>query len=445
MSAPVLDRITFKTSRLAEFCSEKELINQTGHDSDCWPLVALKELLDNGLDACEEGGVAPDIHIAVSDDGIAVTDNGPGIAPDTVADILDYTSRVSSREAYVSPTRGAQGNALKTILAMGFALDGERGETIIESGGGLHRITFSIDPIRQEPRIVRVRKDSLVKAGARIAVSWPVSASSILDNVQDRFLQIAEDYTWVNPHLTLTVMWNRAGHNPVQWTILATDTTWRKWRPFDPTSSHWYDEARLARLIANNIAYAQDHGIPCRTVADFVREFRGLSATAKAKAICRTAGALRMSLAHFYGDGESGRVQVLLGAMQKQSRPIKPRDLGVIGEAHLRAKFESAGAAPETFNYKKSEIEHAGVPYLAEAAFGYCPKGINERQIITGVNWSVAIGGDPFRRLGGLGQSLDAILTKQRAGANEPIITVLHLACPRVEYLDRGKSSVNLP
>lgn len=152
MSAPVLDRITFKTSRLAEFCSEKELINQTGHDSDCWPLVALKELLDNELDACEEGGVAPDIHIAVSDDEIAVTDNGPGIAPDTVADILDYTSRVSSREAYVSPTRGAQGNALKTILAMGFALDGERGETIIESGGGLHRITFSIDPIRQEPR-----------------------------------------------------------------------------------------------------------------------------------------------------------------------------------------------------------------------------------------------------------------------------------------------------
>jgi DNA topoisomerase VI subunit B len=91
MSAPVLDRLTFKTSRLAEFCSEKELINQTGHDSDDWPLVVLKELVDNALDACEEGGVAPDIHIAVSDDGIAVTDNGPGIAPDTVADILDYT------------------------------------------------------------------------------------------------------------------------------------------------------------------------------------------------------------------------------------------------------------------------------------------------------------------------------------------------------------------
>jgi hypothetical protein len=334
---------------------------------------------------------------------------------------------------------------LKTILAMAFALDGERGETIIESRGVAHRITFSIDPIRQEPKIVRVCEDGLVKTGARIAVSWPVSASSILDDAQAGFLQIAEDYTWVNPHLTLTAMWNRADCTPVQWTIPATDMAWRKWRPSDPTSPHWYDEARLARLIANNIAYAQDHGIPCRTVAEFVREFRGLSATAKAKAICEAARAARMSLAQFYGDGETGRVDDLLAAMRKQSRPIKPRDLGVIGEAHLRAKFESAGAAPESFNYRKSEIEHDGVPYLAEAAFGYCPKGINERRIITGVNWSVAIGGDPFRRLGDLGQSLGAVLTKQRAGPSEPIITVLHLACPRVEYLDRGKSSVNLP
>ena len=52
MSAPSLFRHVFTTSRLAVFCSEKELINQTGHDSDEWPLVVLKELIDNALDAC---------------------------------------------------------------------------------------------------------------------------------------------------------------------------------------------------------------------------------------------------------------------------------------------------------------------------------------------------------------------------------------------------------
>ena len=38
-----LKRETFSTSRLLEFCSRKELINQTGHGVDHWPLVILKE------------------------------------------------------------------------------------------------------------------------------------------------------------------------------------------------------------------------------------------------------------------------------------------------------------------------------------------------------------------------------------------------------------------
>jgi hypothetical protein len=44
--------------------------------------------------------------------------------------------------------------------------------------------------------------------------------------------------------------------------------------------------------------------------------------------------------------------------------------------------------------------------------------------------------------LGRLGTSLDTILSQARADADEPVILVLHMACPRVEYLDRGKSSV---
>ena len=151
MTAPALTRTLFKTSRLAEFTSMKELINQTGHAVGEWPLVILKELVDNAIDACEEAGVAPVIKVDVGVDGITVADNGPGLAAESIADMLDFNSRTSSREAYVSPTRGAQGNALKTLLAMPFALDGERGETLIESRGGAHRITFSIEP----PRVCR--------------------------------------------------------------------------------------------------------------------------------------------------------------------------------------------------------------------------------------------------------------------------------------------------
>jgi hypothetical protein len=73
MSAPSLSRHVFKTSRLAEFSSKKELVNQTGHAVEDWPVVVLKELLDNGLDAGEEVGIAPAIEIVVSGAGTSPT------------------------------------------------------------------------------------------------------------------------------------------------------------------------------------------------------------------------------------------------------------------------------------------------------------------------------------------------------------------------------------
>src|SRR5690348_11613739 len=115
-AAPRLAREVFSTSRLLEFCSERELVTQTGHPVEEWPLATLKELTDNAIDIAEEIGVAPSVDIEVSTERgeIIIADNGPGIPTETVDDILDYAVRVSSREAYVSPTRGAQGNALKT-------------------------------------------------------------------------------------------------------------------------------------------------------------------------------------------------------------------------------------------------------------------------------------------------------------------------------------------
>ena len=62
-SGKQLERATFRTSRLLDFCSEKELIAQAGHRPEAWPLVALKELVDNALDACEETRIAPEIAV----------------------------------------------------------------------------------------------------------------------------------------------------------------------------------------------------------------------------------------------------------------------------------------------------------------------------------------------------------------------------------------------
>jgi hypothetical protein len=146
--AKKITRVPFTVSRLMEFCNKRELENQTAHDHREWPLVILKELVDNALDACEEAEIPPVVSIAVDGDTIVVEDNGPGIPARTIDGVLDYSVRVSSGEAYVSPTRGAQGNALKTILPMEYVLGrGEDacGKTLVEARGIAHRIEFSVD------------------------------------------------------------------------------------------------------------------------------------------------------------------------------------------------------------------------------------------------------------------------------------------------------------
>ena len=240
-----LNRQVFKTSRLLEFCSQKELILQTGHPVEQWPCVIVKELADNGLDNCEEAGIAPVIEVIVRHNTITVADNGSGIKPATVRSLLDFSSRVSSREAYASPTRGAQGNALKTLVAMPFALDGTSGETVIEAGGIRHQIKFMVDGIRQVPTIEHSEDHSDVRNGTSVTIKWPISACSILDEAKSRFLQIADDYTWLNPHLALHLEWDGEERK-----IEPTDPTWHKWLPSDPTSVYWYDQERLERLAA---------------------------------------------------------------------------------------------------------------------------------------------------------------------------------------------------
>src|SRR5262245_29363662 len=91
---PKLTRVAFKVSRLMEFCSERELQNQTGHSIVDWPLVVGKEVVDNALDACEEAEVAPEITIIVDAETIIIQDNAGGIGTDTIESILDYTIRV---------------------------------------------------------------------------------------------------------------------------------------------------------------------------------------------------------------------------------------------------------------------------------------------------------------------------------------------------------------
>jgi DNA topoisomerase VI subunit B len=417
-------------------------------------------LFDNALDACEEAGIAPEISVEITPEGIRIADNGPGIPESVVESVLDFSIRVSSREAYVSPSRGAQGNALKTIVAMPFVLSGSGGVEI-ESRGTRHQIQIDVDRLRQQPRIEHSTSAGST-CGTSIFIDWPneqkacftpeqhrrflqndlqpeQKACFILAFSRQRFLQFASDYCWINPHLTL-----RISCGELQTEILATQTDWQKWKPSDPTDPHWYTVEDLTRLIAATACHADRQGIESPTVREFVADFRGMSGSAKQKAACESAGLLRSRLTDLIVNGEvdANKAGRLLDAIQSQARPVKAKQLGVIGEEHLRACCLAAGGQESSFEYRKVLHDADGErPLVVETCFAYCPNELNQRRIVTGVNWSPGIK-NPFRQLGAVGQSLDALLASKYAGHKEPIVFVLHVASPKVSYSDRGKSAV---
>jgi hypothetical protein len=90
-----------------------------------------------------------------------------------------------------------------------------------------------------------------------------------------------------------------------------------------------------------------------------------------------------------------------------------------------------------------------GIPYVVEVAFGLHQSGLAQggvsasRKIVTGANRSAAIY-NPFRHFGSTGEGLDATLGKVRANASQPVICALHLVSARLQFADRGKSSIIL-
>jgi hypothetical protein len=145
-----IQRTAFDTPLSVDYFYANKLQNHTGRPVRDFPVVVLKELVDNAIDACEAAGVAPEIDIhanhesaIVSTGGtlsISVGDNGGGIPPDLVKRIINYTTHTSDKALYRTPSRGQQGNAAKTVIAMPFALGDPDPRVVIRAQGVEHHI-----------------------------------------------------------------------------------------------------------------------------------------------------------------------------------------------------------------------------------------------------------------------------------------------------------------
>lgn len=239
-------REALTTNRRAEYFSEVGLRTLTNTDPERWDFVIFKELLDNALDAINDGGKK---HIAITHDrtGLLILDSGTGIPEDELDRIFNFNIYLSSKRDFRTPTRGYQGNALKTVIGICF----QRNMPLSFYSNG-KRILYELDRTKISAGIVEFTK-TIEEAGACGAGINVVHYQADFDI--DKALWT---YRIANPDVTFS-------YNGKEFSAVSEPV-----KRSDKTFIEWYDLEAFNQLL-QAICYKD----PERTVKQFCLLFSG--------------------------------------------------------------------------------------------------------------------------------------------------------------------------
>jgi hypothetical protein len=463
-----LERTTFKTSRAAQYLETRALTSMTGQAVGRFADVVAKELMDNALDACETAGVAPEVTLAVGyeDDKslyITVSDNAGGIPSDTVHAALDFNVLVSDKAAYRSPTRGAQGNALKTVFGIPYAL-GSLEPVVVEAKGTRHDVRVWKDLGGE----LRVQCDDTDRSEPSDAVGTAITAHVPMKGWDDySYLERFDPEYWArafslfNPHAEVRIRRFGVGSHHGKSKGPFSEDSYKptrdpakrfKYLPSDLTSPHWYDPDTFKRLVGSYIGHALHEGGEDLPLGAFVRKFKGLSATRKAKMVTAAFPDIKM-LSDFEGSPEE--VHELLEVMQHHSDAPSHTTFGYVGREHFKQRFEEYYRGDlQSFRYKKiTGTLPTGMPYVFEFAIAELDSWTSGGDLFTAVNFSPTFG-DPLADVrfyspkivatgveGFLEEGFAHPRTEALDDPDPPKMAVaVHVITPAPLFLDQGKT-----
>ncbi|GGL22197.1 DNA topoisomerase VI subunit B [Halarchaeum grantii] len=188
---------------IAEFFEKNK--HMLGFDSGARGLVtAVKEAVDNALDATEEAGILPDIYVEIQEHGdyytLVVEDNGPGITKEQIPKIfgkLLYGSRFHAREQ----SRGQQGIGISAAVLYSQLTSGTPAKITSRTQGSSEANYYElvIDTDTNEPVISEEQTTSWDRShGTRIELEMEANMRA-----RGQLHDYVEHTAVVNPHARL--------------------------------------------------------------------------------------------------------------------------------------------------------------------------------------------------------------------------------------------------
>ena len=169
-------------------------------------LMAVKEAVDNALDACEDAGILPEVAVDIEPKGgdvfrVAVQDNGPGIVDAQIGRIFGKLLYGSKFHA-LRQTRGQQGMGISAAGMYGQLTTGEPMRVLTRTGprAPARELVLSIDTAKNRPKIHRrAVVDWDVPHGTRVEIELAGHHRHGQRSIAEYLRQIA----LANPHATI--------------------------------------------------------------------------------------------------------------------------------------------------------------------------------------------------------------------------------------------------
>ncbi len=171
-------------------------------------LTTVKEAVDNSLDACEEAGILPDIHVKLSQVDterftVAVRDNGPGIVKEQIPNIFGKLL-YGSKFHRLKMSRGQQGIGISAAGMYGLLTTGKSVKITSRTGkrSEAHYYELQIDTKANKPQIVVDKKVSVEwEHGTEVQIELVAGYQKGRASV-DEYLELT---AIANPHATISL------------------------------------------------------------------------------------------------------------------------------------------------------------------------------------------------------------------------------------------------